>query len=194
VEREGSATLRAVSPNPSQIDYSSNIKDLEAKLAEHDVEGQRLRAELDWYRKGLELFGAQNGRGPESRPSSTTELVPTAEVFHSGGKPRLRQAVLMVMGERQPAGGEEHAWRARDILVALAHRGWAPNGSHADHVVRKMLADLAERGQLIKTGRGEYRLSASARAGEMGTPLHEPNLNRTAVQRVSGDGTGLPPT
>ncbi len=181
-------------PSPSQLDYPSEISSLEERVAAHEAEGRRLRDELDWYRKGLELFGAHNGGSPEPPASRTTELVSSAEVFHGGGgKPRLRQAVLMVMQERRTVGGEEQVWRARDILAALAHRGWAPNGSHADHVVRKMLADLAERGQLIKTGRGEYCLSPPARAGEMGAPLNEPSLNRGAGQRSFGDGTGGPP-
>jgi hypothetical protein len=117
--------------------------DEEADRVRQEVEDARkalaaLESKLEWLLKGQELLG---GAGPAAaRPSK---------------KPTLTRAILTVIGEGEPGG-----WTALQVMDELRARGWMPNGTSAEHVVRARLAALArgDEAMLRRISLGVYEL------------------------------------
>jgi len=124
--------------------------------------------ELDWARDGLKIYGSPTNGSNPAQASPVTETVPSTEAFEAmGTKPKLRQAILRVMLDREPSGGHEATWQLAAMMDALHQRGWGPNGKNAENIVRHMMGDMVKRGQLTRPVVGAYMLSPAIRAGEL---------------------------
>jgi hypothetical protein len=125
------------SVKPKELPYEDQIADLTSRLEAAKENVAELEAQLDWWRKGRDLYGASNSKGAEQKPT-------------------LAKAILRVMDE-----GDQTEWPTAAIIEALKSRGWMPNGTSAVHAVRARLAKLA-RGDdpvLQRVGHGVYALT-----------------------------------
>lgn len=122
--------------------------DDEVKRVTQELEASRqlvseLEAKLDWLLRGQELYGGSRHDGQAGAPLR---------------KPTLTQAIVSVVGEPSDEG-----WTPVQVMDQLRARGWMPNGSSAEHVVRARLAALA-RGDdpvLHRISHGVYALNGS---------------------------------
>lgn len=122
--------------------------DNEVKRVTEELEASRelvskLEAKLDWLLRGQELYGGARQDGQTGAPLR---------------KPTLTQAIVSVVGEASDDG-----WTPVRVMDQLRARGWMPNGSSAEHVVRARLAALA-RGDaplLRRVSHGVYELNRS---------------------------------
>jgi hypothetical protein len=123
--------------------------DDEVKRVTQELEASRqlvseLESKLDWLLRGQELYGGSRQDGQAGAPLR---------------KPTLTQAIVSVIGETSDDG-----WTPVRVMDQLRARGWMPNGSSAEHVVRARLAALA-RGDtpvLHRISHGVYELNRSA--------------------------------
>jgi exonuclease VII small subunit len=142
--------------DPVELPYDEKIADLERQLEAARQSTLALEGQLEWWKRGRELYGhaATNG--------NATELVPEEHVFQTGTKPTLAQGIVRVMKSAQP--GKE-TWTTTQVMAELRDRGWMPNGSSAEQVVRARLARMArEDGGLKRVEHGIYALSDSPTA------------------------------
>jgi hypothetical protein len=127
-----------------QIDTQAEIKKVTAQLEKAREMVAMLEPKLDSLLRVEEFYRDESGNGTaQSRPSSTR-------------KPTLNNAILTVIRE-----GSEGGWTALQVMDQLRVRGWMPNGSSAEHVVRAKLAALA-RGDspaLHRISHGVYELN-----------------------------------
>jgi hypothetical protein len=82
----------------------------------------------------------------------------------SGGAPTARAAAVRSPG-RTPGmilstmrESEDEVWTAPAMTRALTEQGWATPQADATNAVRTAMARLAQRGDLLRMGSGEYRL------------------------------------
>jgi hypothetical protein len=128
------------------MDFDLHEVDLEIQKVSGELQrarelAARLEATLDWLRQGRELYGGSRADAAAGLPLR---------------KPTLTQAILKVIGD-----GPQSEWTAPEVMNQLRARGWMPNGSSAEHVVRARLASLA-RGDdavLSRVSHGVYALS-----------------------------------
>jgi hypothetical protein len=109
-------------------------------------------AEVAWLEDGLRLFGG--GAEPDGQTSKKilTEIFPEGFVFDQDITPSLRQAMVVVMRE-QPG----RRWTVGDLTEALDSKGWLPgNGAKR---VSDMAGDMVRLNQVVRDGRGVYKLS-----------------------------------
>lgn len=116
--------------------------------AEADLDEARkltatLEAKLEWLLQSKEFYreeGSSNGTQPLSAK-----------------KPTLQEAILTIIGE-----GREGGWTALQVMDQLRARGWMPNGTSAEHVVRARLARLAggDTPLLHRISHGVYEIKA----------------------------------
>jgi hypothetical protein len=121
-----------------QIDVDGEIKQVTDALDAARKQVAVLEPKLEWLRQGQAFYG--NGSIPAKKPT-------------------LTDAIIRVMSD-----GSEAGWTALQVMEALRARGWMPNGTSAEHVVRAKLAFLA-RGDappLRRIAHGIYEISASA--------------------------------
>lgn len=121
---------------PKELPYEAQIADLSRQLETAREHVAELETQLDWWRKGRDLYGASNSKGAEQKPT-------------------LAKAILRVMDE-----GDQTEWPTAAIIEALESRGWMPNGTSAVHAVRARLAKLArgENPALDRVHHGTYAL------------------------------------
>lgn len=153
---QGCYIRATMSTNPIELPYDQQIADLERELDEARKKAAALEARLDWWKQGRELYGHATPNG------KITELVPEEHVFQTGAKPTLAQGIIRVMKSAEPP---RETWNAAQVMTELRNRGWMPNGSTAEHVVRARLAKMArEDGGLRRVEHGVYALSDSPTA------------------------------
>jgi|GEM_PF-7007917 hypothetical protein len=174
---------------PSPTFFDDPIRELKRDIAEKSADLEIKNKRLAWYEDGRQLFGASgaaadaaddvaiDGEDTAFRAnqiavdpqSKIEEILPPREVMGEpdGARPSLRQAILYVLTDLEPQNGVEVIWAAKDIITALEARGWAPRGVNADHQTRGMLRSMAERGQLERPGRGQYRLAQGLRESRL---------------------------
>lgn len=121
---------------PKELPYESQIADLTRQLDAAKETVTELEAQLDWWRKGRDLYGASGSQSAEQKPT-------------------LADAILRVMDE-----GDQTEWPTAAIIEGLKSRGWMPNGTSAVHAVRTRLAKLArgENPALERVYHGTYAL------------------------------------
>lgn len=132
--------------DPAQItaeEYSERIGALEAQLTREQEACSKTEAQLAWWVQGRDLF-ASGEATRRAEPSSDNT---------NGSKPVLREAILRIMRD-----GEKKTWKPPALMRELADRGWMPNGTHAEHIVRSRLAALVKTGDLRRVSYGTYGL------------------------------------
>jgi hypothetical protein len=129
----------------SPRDIKQRIQELRGEVAQKRSELDLLAEELEWWEHGRRFFG--ESERPD-RFKRTGQAAPVAEE-----KPTLRVAILRLMGERP-----QLVWPTKRILSELRVREWLPSGKNAEHTTRSMLAKMANRDELVRVGRGDYRL------------------------------------
>lgn len=107
-----------------QIDTQAEIRKVKAELDEARELVAMLEPKLDWLLRSEEFYGG-NGSSNGTHPPLVT-------------KPTLNEAILTIIREEREGG-----WTALQVMDQLRARGWMPNGSSAEHVVRAKLAALA---------------------------------------------------
>lgn len=121
-------------------EFDNEIRQVEKELNDARELVATLEPRLEWLRRGQELYGGLSSRdaGRMTRPQA---------------KPTLAQAILTVVGD-----GTEGGWTAAQVIDQLRARGWMPNGTSAEHVVRAKLAALArgETPALSRISHGVY--------------------------------------
>jgi hypothetical protein len=121
-------------PPLTQAALEERLQAVEEKMnAAHDAY-KRLEREYGWLRQGLEIYGG----GEEATPRE---------------KPTLRDAIITVM-ETNPAD----YWTTEAVIAALGERNWLPTGKNAEHTTRGRLAEMTQKDQLVRIGRGVYAL------------------------------------
>jgi hypothetical protein len=126
------------SKGPQALPYDTRIAELSERLEAARGEVAAIESELDWWRKGRDLYGSPNG------------------TLDTGAKPTLARGIIRLMSE-----DDREEWPTSAIIEALKDRGWMPNGTSAVHAVRTKLAKLA-RGDdpaLERVRHGTYALA-----------------------------------
>jgi hypothetical protein len=164
-------------PELSPSFFETKIAGLEEQEGQLKAELERITRQLAWYREGLAIHQSPNGSAahsdsgdsqPEAAALGPVELVPATDVLQATGtKPKLRMAILRVMLDREPTNAQEAAWKVPPMIGELMARGWAPEGKHAENIVRHMMGDMVKRGQLRRPLAGVYMLSPGIRSGQL---------------------------
>lgn len=130
---------------------AAHIRDAEDRKSRALVEYQAATAELDWWKRGQQLFGGGGTSEPDDSGADFDFLV--ASLNPDEQPSTLRQAIATVMWlEDKPS------WNAREITLALDRRGWLPKHEPIKRVT-DMAGVMATAGQLRKEGRGSYSLA-----------------------------------
>src|SRR5437899_2199290 len=117
------------SAEPQELAYDEQIGHLtrQLEIARQKVAG--LESELDWWKRGRELFG---------HPPNGSIGLATGST-----KPTLAQGLFLIADEAFP---EKIEWTASEMMAALRERGWMPTGKYAEHSVRTKLSNVAQPG------------------------------------------------
>jgi hypothetical protein len=148
--------LRAV----RTFDHSTEVKVAQLFLSAAETYvawaqlGEKLSADLDAIDK--------IGRGDNGALAALDELLsPPTEKDQPTGVPSLRRSILMVM-QLSP----NRTWRKADLMGALMQRGWAPKGIKPTATLSTRLAEMIERGEVVRVSVGHYKLAGVARMEE----------------------------
>lgn len=137
----------------------ANINQLQKQVNETEDVLSRLREELEWYETGLQLFADEDSGVSAELP--LVGLSEDSEIESSNGsKPPLRNRIITVLGQEP-----RKTWKTDALIAELRQRDWLPNGEHAEHHVRSMVAQMARKGQARKMARGAYRLPPERKDG-----------------------------
>lgn len=138
------------SPDLSEAFLLEGIRAAEARRDEALAEYQAATAELSWLRDGLRVLGYED---PASSKAKLTELFPAPEVFESGIKPTLRQAIVTIMRSDPTA-----AWRVNDLAEAIIDRDWVA-AKEAPKRISDMASVMVNEKQIVRVARGTYALT-----------------------------------
>jgi hypothetical protein len=127
---------------------AENINRLRKHVSAKEDELNSVRAELEWWETGQQLFG-----DVPDEPSDELPLEAADEPDANGAKPPLRSRILMILAQ-QP----RKTWKTDAVIAEMRERDWLPGGEYAEHHVRSMLAQMHRKGQARRMGRGMYRL------------------------------------
>jgi hypothetical protein len=131
---------------------NERLRVAEERKAEALARYEAASAEVAWLEDGLRLFSPDAAPGVETPKEILTEIFPEGFVFDQGIKPSLRQAMVVVMREHPG-----RRWAVADLTEALEKRGWLPeNGAKR---ISDMAGEMARLNQVVRQGRGVYKLS-----------------------------------
>lgn len=121
------------------------------QLREELEEIHRQKSSLETHESLVQLAlrwkeGETNGRTIEAQPVT-------------GPRPSARQAILLVLAER------EGRWLKTDLIRELDRRDWMPHGKNPKNQITSRLSELVGRGEVIRHGPGEYSLGAKTARG-----------------------------
>jgi hypothetical protein len=131
---------------------AERLRAAEKRKAEALARYEAASAEVAWLKDGLRLFSPDAELDSETPKEVLTEIFPEGFVFDRGIEPSLRQAMVVVMREHPG-----RRWTVTDLAQALDSRGWLPeNGAKR---VSDMAGDMVRLKQVVRPGRGVYKLS-----------------------------------
>jgi hypothetical protein len=120
-------------------------------------------AEVAWLEEGLRLFNPDALPEPEAQRKMLDEIFPDGPVFDQGVNPSLRQAMVIAMREHPG-----RRWTVADLTEALGSMGWLPeNGAKR---ISDMAGEMARLNQVVRQGRGVYKLSPELAAALEAAP------------------------
>jgi hypothetical protein len=123
---------------------------VEAERRELAAADGRLARRQAWIEQGIEYM---SGGGTDGHvTASIREVVPPAEVFDDGGRPTVRQAIVMAMKDSAP----ERIWKPAEMIEELDRRGWMPEAKTAHQMIRNRMLAMVESGELVKRDPGGY--------------------------------------
>ena len=131
---------------------------VENALAEYEA----AKAELAWWRQGLELVDPKAATAIDAQQdfaAKVVELFPDEAVFSSGARPTLRQAIAIVMRD-----SPFRVWPIGELTVELKRRHWLPDAPDAQKRVSDLATVMFNAGQLARVDRGVYKLSPPVEA------------------------------
>jgi hypothetical protein len=85
--------------------------------------------------------------------SQATATMTATEAVVTNGRPSLRQAILLVLSS------ERRVWRKREIFEALKNSGWEPRGQKPEAQLATRLAEMINRGEVVRVSMGHYVLA-----------------------------------
>jgi hypothetical protein len=143
---------------------ATRLRAAKRQKAEALADYEAASAEVTWLEEGLRLFGGGDAEPDSQTPKEIlTEIFPEGFVFEQNMTPSLRQAMVVVMRE-QPG----RRWTVADLAQALDSRGWLPgNGAKR---VSDMAGDMVRLKQVVRDGRGVYKLSPELAAALESAP------------------------
>jgi hypothetical protein len=135
---------------------SENINRLRKEASAKEDELNSLRAELEWWETGQQLFGEAPEEPTDRLPLETSEETTAT----NGAKPSLRTRILLILSQEP-----RKTWKTEDVIAEMGKRDWLPGGEYAEHHVRSMLGQMHRKGQARRMGRGMYRLPPKPKDG-----------------------------
>lgn len=126
------------------------LAEVEAERRELAAADGRLTRRQAWIEQGIEYMAGAEMDGRVT--ASIHEVVPPAEVFDAGGRPTIRQAIVMTMKDSAP----ERIWKPAEVIEELDRRGWLPEAKTAHQMIRNRMLAMVESGELVKREPGGY--------------------------------------
>jgi hypothetical protein len=153
----------ALSDDLTPENIADRLKNAAERKAEALARYEAASAEVAWLEEGLRLFSPDAELDNETPKEVLTEIFPEGFVFDQGMKPSLRQAMVVVMREHPG-----RRWTVTDLAQALDSKGWLPeNGAKR---VSDMAGDMVRLKQVVRSGRGVYKLSPELAAALEAAP------------------------
>jgi hypothetical protein len=118
---------------------------------------------LTWAQLGEQLRTQWASLGESPRPvvvaapaATATASAPAPTIETRNGRPSLRRAILAVM-----AVEPTRVWRKKQIFLALKNMGWESRGQKPEAQLATRLAEMIERGEIVRVSVGHYMLADS---------------------------------
>jgi hypothetical protein len=151
-----------------ELPDSPALQELMAKSPEDlrdEVEkAQRFRQAADTYLTWAQLseqlqsqwasLGNSRDVTVKAVPVVAAASAPSPSVEVRNGRPSLRRAILLVLSSKREA-----VWRKREIFKALKDSGWEPRGQKPEAQLATRLAEMINRGEVVRVSVGHYMLA-----------------------------------
>jgi hypothetical protein len=89
----------------------------------------------------------------ETATVHATATMSASEAVVTNGRPSLRRAILLVLSSKR------RVWRKREIFKALKDSGWEPRGQKPEAQLATRLAEMINRGEVVRVSVGHYMLA-----------------------------------
>ena len=147
-------------------ELDEEINDVQRRMAE-------LSTHLEFLQLALRLKESRLRRDDRVEPGRLVDeaaALGAVAATTGPGRPPLKAAVLLVMGE-----APNKVWTPTELYAAVAARGWAPETASAKTQVSNALQRLRRSHQVKKVGTGRYELATPTRTdGPQETGLFVP--------------------